>query len=472
MKVTSEKLPKSLLALDIELDRDQVEKGLDRAARRLSQKVNIPGFRKGKAPRFIVENYYGRSALIEEAYEDLVNKAFKAALDQEQIAPVGQANLENVNFNEAPFHFRVTVPVAPTTILPDYRAIRVPFEPRELTDEMLSEALESRRERHVVLREPEEPRPAQQGDQLTVQLESFLNGEPLEERAEGAPPPESTIVLEPGRLIPGLYEGLIGISPDEEREVIAHMPEDHANEKVRDKDVTFNVKLLRLQERLLPEWDELPVLEEFEGTLDDLRAKTREELAENLRLNSERETIDAYIKQLIEQTGYDVPDAMIEQEADDLLHQRGHEFERYGINLDQMLQYRGQTHDEAVEELKPQAEERLKSMLVLREIVRSEGLAADESEIEAEIARLLDTYEEDQRERAQVLLSTQMRPTIAGTVIDKKLRDRLFEIATGVAPELATPVGTPELATPAAAQPDTDESTPAQEVSAAAEAAE
>jgi len=279
VKVTSEKLPKSLLALDIELDRDQVEKGLDRAARRLSQKVNIPGFRKGKAPRFIVENYYGRSALIEEAYEDLVNKAFKAALDQEQIAPVGQANLENVNFNEAPFHFRVTVPVAPTTTLPDYRAIRVPFEPRELTDEMLSEALDKRRERHVVLREPEEPRPAQPGDHLTVQLESFLDGEPLEEREEGAPPPESTIVLEPGRLIPGLYEGLLGISPDEEREVIAHMPEDHANENVRDKDVTFNVKLLRLQERLLPEWDELPVLEEFEGTLDELRAKTRAELA-------------------------------------------------------------------------------------------------------------------------------------------------------------------------------------------------
>jgi trigger factor len=241
---------------------------------------------------------------------------------------------------------------------------------------------------------------------------------------------------------------------------------------VRDKDVTFNVKLLRLQERLLPEWDELPVLEEFEGTLDDLRAKTREELAESLRLNSERETIDAYIKQLIEQTDYDIPDAMITQEADDLLHQRGHEFERYGINLEQMLQYRGQTHDQAVEELKPQAEERLKSMLVLREVVRSEGLAADEAEIDAEISRLLDTYEEDQRERAQVLLSTQMRPTIAGTVIDKKLRDRLFEIATGVAPELAAPADTPELMAHGVAQPDTDESAPAQEVSAAAKAVE
>jgi trigger factor len=469
VKVTSEKLPKSLLALDIELDRDQVEKGLDRAARRLSQKVNIPGFRKGKAPRFIVENYYGRSALIEEAYEDLVNKAFKAALDQEQIAPVGQANLETVNFNEAPFHFRVTVPVAPTTTLPDYRAIRVPYAPSELTDEMLSEALDSRRERHVVLREPEEPRPAQQGDQLTVQLESFLDGEPLEERAEGAPPPESTIVLEPGRLIPGLYEGLLGISPDEEREIVAHMPEDHANESVRDKDVTFKVKLLRLQERLLPEWDELPVLEEFEGTLDELRAKTREELAENIRLSAERETIDSYIKQIVEQTDYDIPDAMIEQEADQLLHQRGHEFERYGINLEQMLQYRGQTHDEAVEELKPQAEEQLKSTLALREIVRAEGLDADEAEIDAEITRLLESYEEDQRERAQVLLSTQMRPTVAGSVIDKKLRDRLFAIATGAAPELPAAADSPEPATPAA-QSDTNESE--QEVSAAAEAAE
>jgi trigger factor len=463
VKVTSEKLPKSLLALDIELDSDQVEKGLDRAARRLSQKVNIPGFRKGKAPRFIVENYYGRSALIEEAYEDLVNKAFKAALDQEQISPVGQANLEKVQFNEAPFHFRVTVPVAPTTTLPDYRAIRVPFEPRDLTEEMLAEALDSRRERHVVLREPEEPRPAQQGDQLTVQIESFLDGEPLEEREEGAPPPESTVVLEPGRLIPGLYEGLIGIAPDETREIIAHMPEDHDNERVRDKDVTFNVKLLRLQERLLPEWDELPVLEEFEGTLDELRAKTREELAENLRQSAERETIDAYIKQLVEQTSYDVPDALIEQEADEMLHQRGHEFERYGISLDQMLQYRGQTHDEAVEELKPQAEERLKTTLAMRELVRSEGLTADEPEVDAEVARLLETYEEDQRERAQALLSTQLRPTIASSVIDKKLRERLFEIATGVAPELDVP---------AATRSDADENAPAQEVSAAAQAEE
>lgn len=436
MKVSTEKMPKSLLALEIELDKEQVEKGLDRAARRLSQKYNIPGFRKGKAPRFIVENYFGRSALVEEASEDLVNKAFKAVLDQEQITPVGRANLESVHFDEAPFTFRVTVPVDPTITLPEYRAIRVPYEPREVTDAMLDEAMASRRERHVVLREPDDPRAAQPGDQLTVQIESFLDGEPLEEREDGTAVPETNVVLEPGRLLPGLFEGLLGIEPGTTREITAHMSDDHENEKVRDRDVTFKVTLKRLQERLLPEWDELPVLDEFEGTLDELREKTRGELAANIRNNQERETIDAYLKQLVEQTEYDLPDALIEQEADDLLHQRGHDLERYGITLEQMLQYRGQTHDDAVDELKPEAEDRLKTTLALREIVRAEQLSANDDEIDQEVGRIIDGYEDDQRERARELLSSQMRASVASAVIDKKLRERLFQIAIGSAPEL------------------------------------
>src|SRR5262245_34958715 len=176
VKVTSEKLPKSLLALEIELDSDQVEKGLDRAARRISQKVNIPGFRKGKAPRFIVENYYGRPALLEEASDDLINRTFRQALEQEQISPVGAPALDSVNFDEEPFRFRVTVPVSPTVVLPDYHAIHVPMTVSDVTDEMLEEALRDQRERHVVLKELEEPRPAEQGDQLTVQIESFVDG--------------------------------------------------------------------------------------------------------------------------------------------------------------------------------------------------------------------------------------------------------------------------------------------------------
>jgi trigger factor len=439
VKVTTEKLPKSLLALDVELDRPQVEKGLDRAARRLSQKVNVPGFRKGKAPRFILENYFGRQALIEEATDDLINKAFKEVLEQEQIEPYGPASLASVDFDSEPYHFRVLVPVAPTTKLPDYRSIQAPLEIEDVTDEMLDAAMDARRERHVVLREPEEPRPAQQSDELTVQLESFVDDEPLDDRGEDGEVRESKVVLEPDRVVAGLYEGLLGIMPDETREITAQMDDDHANEQVRGKEVLFKVKLLRLQERLLPDWDELPVLEEFEGTLEELREKTRSELIETARTNAERQTVDAYVKQLVDQSDYDIPDAMIEREADGMLHRQGHEFERYGISLEQMLQYRGKTHDEAVDELKPQAEEQLKNTLALSEVIRAEGLTVDDDEIEAEIKTMLDSYEEEQRERAQALLSTQLRSTVASSVLDKKLRERLVAIATGTAPELEAP---------------------------------
>jgi trigger factor len=242
--------------------------------------------------------------------------------------------------------------------------------------------------------------------------------------------------MEPDRLVGGLYEGLLGIQPDETREITVQMPEDHANEKVAGKEVQFQIKLLRIQERLLPDWEELPVLEEFEGTLDELRAKTRKELEEAARESAERETADAFIKQLVEQSTYDVPDALIEREADELLHRQGHEFERYGITLEQMLQYRGKTHDEAVDELKPQAEERLKTSLALREVVRAEGLEVDDAEVDAEVERMLDSYEEEQRDRARTLLSTQLRPTVASSVLDKKLRERLVAIASGQAPAL------------------------------------
>lgn len=454
VKVTTEKLPKSLLALDIELDAAQVEKGLDRAARRISQKVQIPGFRKGKAPRFIVENYYGRAALIEEASDDLINASFREALEQEKIDPVGRANLEDVQFAEAPYHFRVAVPVQPEITLPDYKAIRVDSVQEAITDADVDRAMEARRDRHVVLKEPEEPRPAQQGDQLTVLMETIVDGEPLEDPESLK---ESELVLEPNRLVDGLFEGLVGITPDEPREITLHMAADHVNEQVRDKDVTFKVTVKKLQERLLPDWDEVPTLEEIEGTVDELRTKTREEMATAAKQNAERETVDAYIAQLVAQTEWDLPDALITQEADALLHEQEHEWQRYGISLDQMLQYRGQTHDEAVEQLKPQGEERLKTSLAMREIVRNEGITVDDDDIQAEVERMLGDYEEAQRDNARTMLATQLRSTVATGVLNQKLRDQLFKLATGTATEEATNEAE---ATPAVAEESSAETEP------------
>jgi trigger factor len=174
VKVTTEKLPKSLLALQIELDKDQVERGLDKAARRLSQKYPVRGFRPGKAPRAIIERSYGRAALMEEATDDLINKAYRDALDQEKIAPIGPPTLDGITSAE-PFTFRVTIPVAPTITLGDYQSIRAPFDMVAIADADVDQDLERIRDKHVVLKELEEPRPAQTGDQLKVNLDTIFD---------------------------------------------------------------------------------------------------------------------------------------------------------------------------------------------------------------------------------------------------------------------------------------------------------
>ncbi|NJM05389.1 trigger factor [Candidatus Gracilibacteria bacterium] len=460
MKVTTEKLPKSLLAVEIELDKAQLEKGLDRAARRLSQKVNVPGFRKGKAPRFIIENYFGRDALMEEASEDLINNSFKAALEQEGIDPIGPASLDHV-ISSDPFTFRVNVPVAPTITLPAYRAIRVERAIEPVTDEMLSRSLDALRDKHVVLKELDEPRPAQQGDQLTVRLESIVDGEPLEERQEGEEVAENPLVLEPGRVVDELYQGLLGANVGDKLEIAATMPEDHQSEQVRGKQVTFKVDVTGMQERMLPEWEDLPSLEAFEGSIDELREKTFKELEDAARQVAERDTLDSYLEQLVAQTEYDLPDVLIENQASDMLHEQSAQFERYGITLEQMLQYRGKTPDEAVAELLPDAERQLKTTLALQNLVRSESLVISEDEIDNEVARMVLDYAEDERGNVGQMLASQYRGSVASVVLDRKLRERLLAIARGAAPELATSDENTAAAEPTASDERADSSTDA-----------
>jgi trigger factor len=438
VKITTEKLPKSLLALQIELDKERLERGLDQAARRLSQKYPIHGFRPGKAPRFMIERTFGREALIEEASEDLINKAFRDALKQENIEPVGQASLQGIDSPD-PFTFTVHVPVQPTVDVGDYRAISVPLEADEVSDEQVERAMDVVRDRHVVLKELDEPRPAQDGDQLKVKLDTLVDGESIDERGDDDEPKEQTMDLVKGRLVDELYEGLLGMNVGDSKEIVATMPEDHGNEQVRGKEVTFKVEVTGIQERMLPDWEELPTLESFEGTLDELRAKTRGDLETAAKNAAERKTLDAYIEQLVEQTSYDIPDVMVHELAHEMLHDQERQFSRYGISLEQMLQFRGQSHEEAIEALVPDAERQTKVTLALREVVRQEGLNISQDELQDEVGRMLLDYDEGERENVAQILQSQLISSVANSVLDRKLRERLIAIATGTAPAPGAP---------------------------------
>ncbi|MGQ9613226.1 MAG: trigger factor [Chloroflexus sp.] len=461
MKVTTEKLPKSLIALQIEIDRDQFERSLNQASRRLSQKFPIQGFRPGKAPRFIIERTFGREALIEEATEELINTGYRKAIKQENIEVVGPPNLDKIHSLE-PFVFTVHVPVPPTVTLPDYRSIHVPLAVEPITDEMVEAALEQIREKHLTLQELDEPRPAQQGDQVQVRLKTVVEGEEEEEveeqteevtddseakaeteaetdqtddeekgdevESEGS---EETLPLEPNRLIPELYEGLIGTGVGEKKTIVAVLPDDHHEESLRGKEITFYVEVLDIKRRIVPVWEELPALESFNGTFEEFRAHVRENLENQERKRAEQEQLNAYIEQLVEQTTFDIPDVMIRDVAHSMLHEQEQQFARYGISLDQVLQYRGVTHDQAVDELIPEAEKQVKVTLALSEVIKQEGITVGEEEIEAEIQTILESYDEKQRPQVESTLRGQLRSSVANVVLDKKLRTRLSAIASG-----------------------------------------
>jgi trigger factor len=518
VKVTTERLPKSVVALDIELDQQQVEKGLDRAARKLSQQFRIPGFRPGKAPRFIVENYLGRERIMEEASDDLINKSFQDALKQEQLTPVGRANLESLE--QQPFRFRVTIPVEPVVTLPDYRAYRLPYEPEPISDETVQRLLDAQREQHAVIRELEEPRPAQAGDMLTVtmssdqddkdedededddetvfaaetedagdedededeadedveaELEAELDREVAEGEEELDPENEHELdeieaeldeldedddedyeddeddedddeedeshqlALDEGRVRPEIYQALLGAQPGDTREVTITYGDDEEDENLRGRTVTYTIDVKNVQERLLPEWDELPTLASFDGDLEAMRAANRQRLERASEDRARSNLMNTFIEQALAETSLEVPDAMIEERAAELFHQRIAQFTQYGITEDQYLNMLGKTHEEAVGEFTEEAEQDLRRNLVLREIIRSEGIQLGEEDLRAERDRFLQDYDEARRpEMRRMLEQDNMRNMLASASLDRKLRDRLVSIVSGQGEATAT----------------------------------
>ncbi len=511
MKVTTERLPKSVIALDIELDQQQVEKGLDRAARKLSQEFRIPGFRPGKAPRFIVENYLGRERIMEEASDDLINKAFQAALKEQQLTPVGRANLESLE--EQPFRFRVTIPVEPTITLPEYRSYDIAYEQEPITEEAVQRLLDAQREQHAVVRELDEARPAQAGDMLTVTMISDLDDEEDEDEDEdddieddgviegefanededsGDDDEESDddleddedataelaledtdqdeleaddledddedataeldlldeddgdededeegddeshqLALDPDRVRPEIYQALLGAEAGDTREVTIEYGDDEEEENLRGRTVTYTIGVKNVQERLLPEWDELPTLTSFEGDIEAMRVSSRERLERASQDRARSNLVNAFIERALQETSLEIPDAMIEERATELFHQQISQFSRYGITEDQYLTSMGKTHEEAVSEFTEEAEKDLQRNLVLREIIRNESIQLGEDDLNQELERFLQDYEAARRpEMRTILEQDSMRNMLASAALDRKLRDRLVSIVT------------------------------------------
>lgn len=378
MKVETERLENCQVALTIEVDEERTERGLRNAARRISRKVSIPGFRPGKAPYDVVVRHFGKEVLYQEVLDELGNTVYREALEEAGLEPFGQATLSD--YETEPLVLKMVVPLAPVVELGEYRQMRLEPEEKIVTEQEIDEALRRIQEQNTTW-EPVE-RPAQWGDLAIVDIEGTVKGKTV----VGNKGREMILEADSPYPLPGFSDKLLGMTVNEQREFTLTYPEESANRKLAGQQAHFKVRLQELKERVVPGIDDdlARTVGDYE-TLEDLKA----ELRRNLQAKAEERFADRALTALVERSQIEFPPLLLEREIDDRLEDFDLNLRKQGLNLDNYLQMRKLTEEEFRKEISPQAEERLERSFALGKFVELEGLDIESDEVDKALKRLV-----------------------------------------------------------------------------------
>lgn len=423
MKVTKEKVENSQAFLTIEMEPAEVEESLEEAYHHLVKRANIPGFRKGKAPRAILERYLGRESLLDDALRHMLPEAYEKALGEQNIQAVAEPQIEVVQ--KEPLIFKATVPLEPAVRLGDYRGLRLSPEPVEVTEDEVNAVIEQLRHQYATW-EPVE-RPVEYNDLATLDIESSVEGKPFINQ-KGA---QYQVLQELRFPAPGFAAQLVGMKREEEKEFKLVFPADYPRAQMAGKESSFKVRITEVKQEKLPELNEefVQQIDPELKTLELLRERVREQLRarteERVRLDFEDKVIEAV-------TGLsqvEFPPVMVEAEIDRMLDQQLRRLERGGIKLEEYLKSIKKTGPELREELRPQATKRVTSALVLDKIAGEEKVEVSEAEVEAEIEDMVKASGSKQGEMRETLSNPRARETIKQLLVRRKTAQRLAEIA-------------------------------------------
>lgn len=434
MKVTNEKIENSQAFLTVEMEPAEVEKSLEESYHRLVKKTSIPGFRKGKAPRPMLERYIGKESLFEDALNNLLPEAYERAIKEQEIEACAQPHIEVTQTD--PLIFKVTVPLVPEVKLGDYHRIRVKPEPVELTEEDVNAAIEQLRHQQATW-EPVE-RPVDFNDLVILDIESHIEDKPFinQKGVQYQVVPNSVFPA------PGFAEQLAGMKKDEEKEFKLKFPPDYARSELVGKEPSFKVRVTEIKQERLPELnDELAkeINPKFK-TLDSLR----KQVSADLRLGAERKAKvdfeDKAIEAAVDIAQVEFPPILVETEIDRLINQQLQRWQMGREGLEEYLKRVNKTEQELREELHPIATKRVTGSLVLGKVAEEAKIEVSDSEIDAEIKKLTKGDAEKDDELQRYLNTPQSRESIRQMLITRKTIQRLVEIAEGSAVKTKTKV--------------------------------
>ena len=386
--IKNEKLEGSKVELHFSVEADAFEAAVERAYKKEVGKINIPGFRKGKAPRAMIEKMYGKGFFYDTALNDLLPDAYEAAVKEAGIEPVAQPDVDVLSVDENGVVFTAKVFVKPEVKIEGYFGIEVTKEVAPVTDEEIANELELVRERNSRELDAND-RPAELGDTAVIDFEGFVDGVAF----EGGKGENYALKLGSGQFIPGFEEQIVGHSVDEEFDVNVTFPTEYHAEDLAGKASVFKVKLHALTKVELPELDDefAKDVSEFD-TLDEYKADLKAKIEKRHETTAQSAVDGQIMDALIEKLEAEIPEAMFDNEAENFVRDYDNQLRMQGLDLKTYFQYTGMTLETLRAQFRPQAEKQVKARLALEKIAELENLVATEEAIEAEYTRIAEAY--------------------------------------------------------------------------------
>lgn len=426
MKATSVRLPEAEVLLTIEASPEEMAEARERAYRELAPRVAVPGFRPGKAPRPMIEKQIGPARLLNEALDVVLPDFYRRAVEQENIHPYAQGEIEIEERD--PLVVKIRMPVMPTVSLGDYRSIRVPKEQVRVEEAEVDDVIERIRDENAEWVPPVEPRPVQLGDRVIIDLAGSAGEEGLLDRT-GL---DVLVSEERGLVVPGLATEVVGCMPEEQKRVTLPLPETFSIDHLRGKPADFAFTVHEIKEKRLPEVDD-----EFAKTVGAAEgvAGMRAGIESMILSRKEQEEQERYEEALVDAVAglsqVDYPRAMVDAEVERLMARTGERLRSSGVDLETYLRMSHKSLDDYRAELAPTAGSNIRTGLIVAEVARVENIHVEPAEIEAEIDRLIGQAGDRAAEVSKQLRSARGTDSIAGMLADRKALSFLSEIASG-----------------------------------------
>ncbi len=426
MGLQVEKLGNNMARLIIEVSAEQLEKAIEGAYQKNRNKISLPGFRKGKAPRKMLEQMYGKELFYEDAANALIPDAYEQAYDECEEVIVSAPKVDVVQLEAGkPFIFTAEVALKPEVTLGQYKGIKVEKSDLDVTEEEITAEIDRERDKNARTVEITD-RTVQDGDIATIDFEGFMDGEAF----EGGKGSDYPLTIGSHAFIPGFEEALIGAGLDEEMDVNVTFPEDYQAEELAGKPAVFKCTVKRLQEKQLPELDDdfVGEISEESDTVEEYKEEIRKKLegrkAEAARAKKEEAVVDA----IIADAQMDIPQPMIDTQQRQMVQDYAQRLQYQGISFEQYMQFTGMTRQQFMDQVKPQVMKRIQSRLILEAVAAAENITASEEEIEEELRKMSEAYKMDP-EKVEEMLGEDGREQVSEDICVRKAVDFVVENA-------------------------------------------